>query len=49
VEVKFVESDNPLDTKVKIANQNYDLIILGLAELSLIEPLNFKDTSKLPY
>lgn len=33
VEVKIIESDHPLETAVKIANQNYDLIIVGLTEI----------------
>ncbi len=39
--LQTVESDTPLDTAVKIANQNYDLVVVGLSETWGLEPSLF--------
>ncbi len=41
VKLVIVESDSPLDTAVKIANQNYDLIVVGISETWGLEPSFF--------
>ncbi|MCL5028065.1 MAG: cation:proton antiporter [Bacteroidetes bacterium] len=41
MKLRVVESDSPLDTAVKIANQNYDLIVVGLSETWGLEPSLF--------
>jgi nucleotide-binding universal stress UspA family protein len=41
VTLKVVESEFPLDTALKIANQNYDLVVVGLSETWGLEPTLF--------
>jgi Kef-type K+ transport system membrane component KefB/nucleotide-binding universal stress UspA family protein len=39
--LQVVESDSPLDTAIKIANRNYDLVVVGLSETWGLEPSLF--------
>jgi len=41
VKLRLVESDTPLDTAIKIANDNFDLVVVGLSETWGLEPSFF--------
>lgn len=41
LKLQVVESNSPLDTAINIANQNYDLIVVGLSEVWGLEPSLF--------
>ena len=41
IKLLVVESSAPLDTAIKIANQNYDLVVVGLSETWGLEPSLF--------
>ncbi|MDR3627560.1 MAG: cation:proton antiporter [Ignavibacteriaceae bacterium] len=41
IKLLVVESDSPLDTAVKIASRNYDLVVVGLSETWGLEPSLF--------
>ena len=41
IKLRVVESDTPLDTIMKIANRNFDLVVVGLSETWGLEPSLF--------
>jgi nucleotide-binding universal stress UspA family protein len=41
IKLQVVESDTPLDTAIKIANRNFDLVIVGLSETWGLDPSLF--------
>ncbi len=41
LKLEIVESDSPLNTAIRIANQDYDLVVVGMAETWGIEPSSF--------
>jgi nucleotide-binding universal stress UspA family protein len=41
LKLEVIESDSPLNTAIRIANQNYDLVVVGMSETWGIEPSSF--------
>jgi Kef-type K+ transport system membrane component KefB/nucleotide-binding universal stress UspA family protein len=41
IKLQVVESDSPLDTALKIANRNFDLVVVGLSETWGLDPSLF--------